>query len=99
MNILDIAEAIAPELDKEIIGIRPGEKLHEQMIGAEDSPYTYEFDDYYKIVPALNNWHLDKKRIGNGKLVEDGFIYNSKNNLEWMSKDKLSMWIKEFVNK
>ena len=49
------------------IGIRPGEKLHEQMIGIEDAPYTYEYPDYYKILPQINSWDKDRKRIKNGK--------------------------------
>ncbi len=99
INIKDLVPAFNPKAKIKITGIRPGEKLHEQMIGPEDALYTYEYPGHYKILPSINKWSKDPKRIGNGKLVEDGFIYNSKNNLEWMSKDKLSMWIKEFVNK
>ena len=58
MNILDIAQACAPDAAHKIIGIRPGEKLHEQMIGVEDAPHTYEYDDYFKIIPAINNLSL-----------------------------------------
>ncbi len=50
----------------EIVGIRPGEKLHEQMIGIEDAPYTYEYDSYYKILPAIHRWSDDPARISNG---------------------------------
>ena len=67
MNIIDIAKAIDPNAKHEVIGIRPGEKLHEQMIGEDDAAYTYEYDDYYKILPAINDWHLDKQRIKRGK--------------------------------
>ena len=46
-----------------IIGIRPGEKLHEQMIGIDDAPHTYEYDEYFKVLPAINNWSIDENRI------------------------------------
>ena len=65
------------------------------MISIEDSIYTYEFDDYYKILPAINKWSTDKSRIKNGKLVSEGFSYTSDNNKEWMSKEVLVKWINE----
>jgi UDP-N-acetylglucosamine 4,6-dehydratase len=64
MTILDIANAVAPEAKHKIIGIRPGEKIHEQMIGQEDAPYTYEYENHFKILPAINGWSKDPKRIG-----------------------------------
>jgi len=67
MNILDIASAIQSKVNYKIVGMRPGEKLHEQMIGSEDSPFTYEYKDYYKILPAIHNWNKDLNRISNGK--------------------------------
>ena len=70
MKVIDIANVIAPNISQEIIGIRPGEKLHEQMISVEDSPYTYEYNDHYKILPAIHGWNNDKLRIGKGKLVD-----------------------------
>src|SRR5690606_23345535 len=63
MKLLDIAEAVAPGAKARYIGIRPGEKLHEQMIGEEDAPYTYEYDSYYKILPAINDWAKDRKSV------------------------------------
>jgi UDP-N-acetylglucosamine 4,6-dehydratase (inverting) len=93
MKITDIALAIAPEAEQEIVGIRPGEKLHEQMIGIEDAAYTYEFDDYFKILPAINNWFKDPERICNGKLVPPEFSYSSNNNKEWMKIQDLKHWI------
>ena len=63
MNIMDIAKAVAPDAGHCIIGIRPGEKLHEQMIGAEDADHTYEYDGYYKILPAINMWSQDPERM------------------------------------
>ena len=85
MKVTDIALAVNPNAEFEIIGVRPGEKLHEQMISVEDSPFTYEYDNYFKILPTLNNWNKDLKRIKNGKLVEEDFVYSSNLNEEWMS--------------
>lgn len=93
MNIIDIAKAVAPNAKHEIIGLRPGEKVHEQMIGSEDAPYTYEYDEYYKILPAINNWSSDPKRINKGKKVNKDFMYTSDNNSEWMSREELRGWI------
>ena len=94
MNICDIASAVSPDAAQEVIGIRPGEKLHEQMIGLEDAPYTYEYDDHYKILPAINGWNIDQKRIDCGVQVAPDFHYSSDNNLEWMSISDLQDWIK-----
>lgn len=96
MNIMDIAKAVAPDAGHRIIGIRPGEKLHEQMIGAEDADHTYEYDGYYKILPAINMWSQDPERIGEGKKVKDRFSYTSDQNTEWMSVDELQQWIDKY---
>ncbi len=93
MNIMDIAKAVAPEASCEVVGIRPGEKLHEQMIGAEDAPFTYAYDEHYKILPAIHNWSNDPKRINNGKLVAANFTYSSDNNTDWMQAAELEAWI------
>lgn len=93
MNITDVALASVPGAKHEIIGIRPGEKLHEQMIGFEDAPHTYEYPEHYKILPAIHNWSQDKARIKDGKLVHPDFTYASDNNAEWMSVKTLSNWI------
>lgn len=95
MKIIDLARSIAPGVQHEIVGIRPGEKLHEQMIGEEDSIYTYEYDDYFKILPSINNWANCEKRIKDGKRVQDGFSYTSDNNSEWMAIETLQAWIEE----
>ncbi len=95
MGIMDIANAVSNSSKTETIGIRPGEKLHEQMIGEEDCLYTYEYKNYYKILPAINDWFLDLDRIKNGVRVPEGFTYNSKNNDDWMSTNDLTRWIKE----
>ena len=94
IKIIDIAKVIAPNSKFEIIGIRPGEKLHEQMISTEDSYTTFEYKDHFKILPQLNSWALDKKRIKQGKKVQEGFVYNSENNRDWMTKTYLKNWIK-----
>ena len=94
MNIVDIAKAVAPDAKLEVIGVRPGEKMHEQMISNQDAPYTYEYDDFYKILPAINGWHLDPKRISAGKLVEPTFEYSSDKNPFWMTSHELIAWIK-----
>ena len=102
IKVTDIAKAVAPNSKFEIIGIRPGEKLHEQMIGYEDSFTTFENKDYFKILPQLNNWGVDKKRIKQGKKVKEGFIYSSDNNKDWMTKAYFRNWIKanyEFIGK
>ena len=93
MNITDIARAVAPEAKHEIIGIRPGEKLHEQMIGSEDALYSYEYTDHYKILPAIHGWSSDPARIKDGIRVKSDFTYCSDNNVEWMSIDTLRDWI------
>ena len=94
MKITDIALSVAPKLPQKIIGIRPGEKIHEQMIGYEDAAHTYEYDEHYKILPAIHDWSKDSNRIKNGKAVSKDFIYSSDNNPDWMSKEELSTWIK-----
>ena len=102
IKVTDIAEVIAPNSKFEIIGIRPGEKLHEQMIGHEDSFTTFEYKDYFKILPQLNSWGIDKKRIKQGKKVNEGFVYSSDNNKDWMTKTYFRKWIranKELIEK
>ncbi len=95
MNILDIAQAINPNVNYDIIGIRPGEKLHEQMISEEDSYYTYEYPEHFKILPAIHNWNLDSERIKQGIKVPEAFTYCSNNNKEWMSIKTLQHWIEQ----
>ena len=66
MKIIDVARAINHDAMLQEVGIRLGEKLHEQMISLEDSKTTYEYDDHYRILPAINDWHKDKNRINGG---------------------------------
>jgi FlaA1/EpsC-like NDP-sugar epimerase len=93
MTILDIARAVAPEAEHRIIGIRPGEKIHEQMIGVEDAPNTFAYKDHFKILPMIHNWSSDPLRINDGVRVDDGFMYSSDNNEQWMPADTLRQWI------
>ena len=93
MKITDIAKAVSPNAKQKIIGIRPGEKLHEQMIGVEDSFYTFEYEDFYKILPSINEWHKDPSRIKDGRKVRKDFSYNSANNTKWMEIEELRSWI------
>jgi UDP-N-acetylglucosamine 4,6-dehydratase (inverting) len=95
MNVIELAKVVAPNAKHEIVGIRPGEKLHEQMIGEEDAPTTYEYDDYYKILPVINNWSDDENRIKTGKKVNSDFIYDSETNDEWMSTEELNTWLEK----
>lgn len=93
MKMTDLASAIAPQAKQDIIGIRPGEKLHEQMISVEDAYYTYEYPEHFKILPTIHHWATDPKRIKDGIKVPEGFVYASDNNAEWMSAEDLREWI------
>lgn len=93
MKVTDLASVVAPEARQEVIGIRPGEKLHEQMIGAEDSFFTHEYPQHYKILPAIHSWDRDANRIKDGVKVPEGFSYTSDNNPEWMTRAQLKSWI------
>ena len=99
IKITDIARVIAPKSKFKIIGIRPGEKLHEQMIGLEDSNYTYQYSKHFKILPQINEWSKDKKRIKKGTKVSKGFIYASNTNTDWMTKSYLRKWINFYSKK
>lgn len=86
-KITDLAEAMLPGCEKPEVGIREGEKLHEVMVTREDSMSTYEYDKHYIIYPHYNWWSRDI--LSGGKLVEQGFEYNSGNNTEWLGVDEL----------
>ena len=97
MNIMDLAKAIAPEAEIDIIGIRPGEKIHEVMISSDDAINTLEFDTYFLIQPSHPWWdNLDYIRINGGKEVENDFIYSSGNNTQWLTIEELRKIINEF---
>ena len=93
MKIMDIAKTISPSAQIREIGVRPGEKIHEQMIGLEDAPYTFEYEEYFKILPNIYNWAKSERRIGNGTAVENDFTYTSGNNPTWMTEKELRFLI------
>lgn len=99
MKVTDIARAVDPDAAHEIVSIRPGEKLHKQMISPEDSHYTYEYPEHFKILPAIHSWHEDFKRIKDGQRVPDGFTYASDTNTEWMDVTALQGWISTHQDK
>jgi UDP-N-acetylglucosamine 4,6-dehydratase len=98
-RIMDVAEAIGPECSKPITGIRPGEKIHEEMITSSDSFYTWDLGKYYTILPATHTWTLDEfTKQFNAVKVPMGFIYNSGENTDWVTVDELRALIKEHVS-
>ena len=98
-RIMDVAKAIAPNCEHKIIGIRPGEKIHEEMITSSDSFTTYDMGKYYVILPQLTNWNLEEFVLEfNAKKVESGFSYTSENNKEWETVESLRKLIKEHVS-
>jgi UDP-N-acetylglucosamine 4,6-dehydratase (inverting) len=94
MKITDVASAVDPTATLDLVGIRPGEKLHEEMISTEDAAYTYEYPEHFKILPAIHEWSKDQARINGGELVPEGFSYTSDNNTDWMTIESLSNWVK-----
>ena len=98
MGIMDIAKAIDPSATIRFVGVRPGEKIHEQMINEEDAQHTFSYNGYYKILPAINDWSLDPTRIGNGVSVGNGFSYSSDNNEDVMTSEILRTWISANVD-
>ncbi|WP_080326124.1 UDP-N-acetylglucosamine 4,6-dehydratase (inverting) [Anaerovibrio lipolyticus] len=99
MNICDIAAAVDDKAEQVEIGIRPGEKLHEQMIGVEDAHFTYEYPQHFKILPQICDWGKPENMIKGGIQVPEGFSYTSDNNKEWMTIPQLQEWIKDNVGK
>ncbi|MBA6151938.1 UDP-N-acetylglucosamine 4,6-dehydratase (inverting) [Gelidibacter maritimus] len=98
-KIMDVANAIGQDCEKPIIGIRPGEKVHEEMITSSDSFYTYDLGKYYTILPPTHKWSLDEfVAVFNAKKVPNGFSYNSGENKEWETVESLRQLIKEHVD-
>jgi UDP-N-acetylglucosamine 4,6-dehydratase (inverting) len=95
MKVTELGKAIAPNSKQHIVGIRPGEKLHEQMIGVEDAISTYEYKEHYKILPVINGWADDPERIKDGVKVPEGFEYNSVNNKDWMQIKEVQDWLEK----
>lgn len=94
MRLVDIAKAVCPTAEIDIVGVRPGEKMHEQMISQEDSAHTYDYGKYYKILPAIAlDSHMG--RIKSGIKVPDNFCYSSDNNDDWMSIETLQSWLSD----
>ena len=94
MKIIDIIKSFSSKPKIKIIGIRPGEKIHEQMISLEESPYTYEYDEYFKILPQVSD-NYKKYKVTKKNLVKKNFFYRSDINKTWMEKTKLQKWIKK----
>lgn len=98
-KITDVAKAIAPEIEYKEVGIRPGEKLHEEMITSSDSFNTFDLGKYFTILPSIPNWKMDDFiEFFNAKKVEPGFKYNSGENDEWETVESLRSLIKEHVD-
>ncbi len=98
-RIVDVAEAVGPECEKIVVGIRPGEKIHEEMITPSDSFFTYDLGKYYTILPQTPSWKLDEfiTRF-NAKKVPEGFAYNSGENDEWETIESMRDLIREHVD-
>jgi len=98
-KIMDVANAIAPDCEHKVLGIRPGEKVHEEMITPSDSFYTYDLGKYYTILPSKPKWKVDNFIAEQkAKKVEKGFAYNSGENKEWETIESLRSLIKEHVD-
>ena len=98
-KIMDIAKAIGPDCEHKVVGIRPGEKIHEEMITSSDSFFTYDLGKYYTILPQKPNWKItDFIQHFDAVKVKDGFQYNSGENTEWVSVEELRILIKEHVD-
>ncbi len=97
INILDIAKAIHKKLNIKIIGVRPGEKIHEEMININDSRNTYEYKEIFKILPELASQRVKKKMIKNGKKVKENFQYISNDNKNWISSSELKKILEKYI--
>ncbi len=98
-KITDVAQAIGPNCEHKVIGIRPGEKIHEEMITSSDSFFTYDIGEYFVIIPQTPMWKIDDFATNfKAKLVPNGFAYNSGTNTEWETVDSLRTLIKEHVD-
>ena len=98
-KILDVAQAIAPNCKIDIVGIRPGEKVHEEMITEADSLNTVDIGKYYAILPQVTRWDkMDFLKKFNAKFVIQGFKYNSGTNEDWLSVQQLRELINQHVD-
>ena len=98
IKIVDLAKAIGPKCRLKEIGMRPGEKLHEQLISSDEAPYTYEFNRHFKILSPINGWSLCKKRTKGGIKVNESFFYTSDNNPDWLKNAELNEWLRSNDN-
>ena len=98
IRIVDLAKLIAPRCTLNEIGLRPGEKLHEQLISSDESAFIYEFKGYFKILSPLNGWDACKSRIKSGDKVKNGFVYTSNKNKDWLENKSLEMWLNDKNN-
>jgi FlaA1/EpsC-like NDP-sugar epimerase len=98
-RIVDLAEAIAPECERQVIGIRPGEKLHEEMITATDAMSTLEFEKHFVILPSMRLWDVDQyMRKFAGDYCKEGFAYSSGTNEHFLTVEELRELIREHIN-
>ena len=98
-RIMDVAEAIGPGCEKPVVGIRPGEKIHEEMITASDSFSTIDLGDYYAILPSDGSVQKRYRAVGRAiQMVEPGFAYNSGSNPDFLTVDQLRQLIRDHVN-
>jgi FlaA1/EpsC-like NDP-sugar epimerase len=98
-RILDVANAVAPSCKTEVVGIRPGEKLHEEMITETDSLSTYDCGRYYVIAPSVHTWKMeDWMRTFKAQKVVEGFKYNSGTNADWLTVGEIREQIKKHID-
>jgi UDP-N-acetylglucosamine 4,6-dehydratase len=93
MKVVDVASTIDPSADLKVVGIRPGEKIHEQMIGIEDAPYTYDCGEHFVILPQAEISGKRNAAMLSGVRVPERFTYSSDNNSEWMTREELKAWL------
>lgn len=97
-RITDVAEAVAPNCRQEVIGVRPGEKIHEEMITASDSFNTVDLGNYYAILSAAGEFSVDSYcRVRGGKPVPEGYAYNSGSNTDFLTVGQLRTLISEHI--
>jgi len=93
MKVIDLAKVLAPKAKIKIIGIRPGEKLHEELLTVEEARHSKEFDKYFVIEPQFPFWKKDN--LKGGKPLPEGFRYSSDTNREWITKEEMRKILKK----